>query len=142
MAFRVRIYDSQLWRQFDRQKPVGRFALQVGDEMVAEATAIAPRRGGWKTEHLFSKHYRQYLRRGNLEATIYVGNSASYAKYIHEGYPTVHGRPWLVFPASELRYASGYRQSGSVRLRSVSGYGGNPWLSRASRTVMARHGVV
>lgn len=137
----VTIDEVRLESEFAESGQVGRWGSSVQREVVLEGKLEAPKR---TTELANSIHAAGALRRRfGLERIIRV--DAEYAAFVHEGtsgpiFPK-HGRVLLV-PAH--RGGLPMRQGGDdiVERQSVRGQTANPFLTRAGRTVMLRHGVL
>lgn len=156
-AYRVTIYDDNIRALFNRGEPVNVQAERISLAIVAMAIRLAPvsplKKPAWGghpgSENLAARHQRRgYLRAGPYAAQIPIVNTASYARYVHEGtrgapIAARSGRLWVA--ASEfLDYRPGPRSAkravygGTPVIRmghTVRGQGANPWLANAGRLV-------
>lgn len=131
--FHVTVYDIRLSALFDAMGEVGKPMTRLQREVFAEAIAQAPSRSG--------ELKRGHVNRGSRKAGPYrirgfIENRAAHARYVHEG---THGP---IYPTDNdmllLRPSMG---RGWARKRSVAGQRANPWMVRAARTVLSRHGL-
>jgi hypothetical protein len=140
--FKVTIYEPKLEEEFTSAGQVGRWASRVQREIAAESKVEAPKR---TTELAASIHAAGALKVGRFALRRIIAADAGHAEFVHEGtsgpiFPK-HGR-FLLVPANPGDLPM--RQGGTnlVERESVRGQTANPFMTRAARTVLLRHGVI
>jgi hypothetical protein len=138
----VTIYEPVLEKQFTSAGQVGRWASRVQREIATESRLEAPKR---TTELAGSIHAAGALKTGRFALRRIIAADAGHSKYVHEGttgpiFPKF-GR-FLLVPANPGDLP--LRQGGInlVERDHVRGQSANPFMTRAARTVLLRHGIV
>jgi len=148
--YRVFVYEPALTQLMGKNEPPDKFARRMQNLTYTFAVRNAPESGrkvAWgrhpDSEHLKEQHRRRgRLRRGPRDFQYGISNSASYARYVHEGTTIVVARKkmrrtkktgrvkgGLWANAAELNYVRG---TGIVLLGNVvRGQDANPWLRNA-----------
>lgn len=142
MVVRYHVNDIELSRQF--HDLTGRWGRAVAGKAYQRAIATAPRGNGWRSENLAAQHkINPGGWRGPYGRTFNISNSASYAKFVHEG-TAGNGKgfiehEYMVFPGSELTNPPVRRFR--VRIPRVKGQKAKPWLARAMAAALQAEGI-
>lgn len=131
--FIVTVYDVKLSALFSAMGEVGKPMTRLQREVFAAAVAEAPSRSG----ELKAAHVNRGSRKaGPYRTRGFIENRSRHAGYVHEG---TNGP---IFPVRHqnlhLKPGNGH---GFKSKRWVSGQRANPWMTRAARTVLSRHGI-
>lgn len=131
--FIVTVYDVEISRLFDAMGTVGRPMTRLQREIYAEAILAAPSRSG----ELKASHRNKGARKaGPYRIRGFIENTSAHAEFVYKG---THGP---IFPRRRrfLRFP-GRGGVGFTYKRWVRGQRANPWMERAARTVLSRHGI-
>lgn len=131
--FIVTVYDVELSALFDRMGTVGKPMTRLQREVFLASIAAAPARSG--------EIKRSHVNRGARKAGPYrirgfIQNEAPHAAYVYKG----TSGPITPKRRKVLRLAAGGGH-GVVFTKRVRGQRANPWMERAARTVLSRHGL-
>lgn len=141
MAVHVQVYRARLELLMTDAGSVGRWASARQREIAMQARVEAPTRYG----DLVAGIRAGGARKTGMTLRRIILSTAGHSRYVHEG---THGPIFanrygtLLVPAYEG--AAPLRKGGTniIARRSVRGQSANPFLVRAGRKVMLRHGVV
>lgn len=141
---KVKVFDNSIDHLFALGQDAADFTVKTTREILYLAANTTPGKGTpSRSGHLSDSHYKNYLHNGRFIGRGYVGNSASYAAAVHEGVPGPifpHGE-FLLIPKS-IAYKP--KRSGGTQIMKVSSVRGQvpkPWIRRAARIVLAKHGM-
>ncbi len=141
-TFKVTIYEPKVSLQFDTPGQVGRWASARQREIVAQAKVEAPTRYG---ELVAGVRAGGALKTGRYSLRRIVLSTAGHSRFVHEGTTgPIFARRYGFMMVPAFEGAAPGRMGGTnlVARRSVAGQRANPFLVRAGRLVMLRHGVV
>lgn len=133
--YRVTIYQSRIDALFLPGGDVWGWARRMGQETMAEAIQEAPSRTG----ELRALHGYNVTPAGKTQVRWTVWNDAQHARFVHEG----TSGPITAASGGRLRIRPAPHSWSPVPLYPVAvrGQRANPWIQRASDSVLARHGI-
>lgn len=141
---RVQVYNSNIASMFLGGGEVNREATQI--TLLILTGAVARASAFSRSGHLAASHRRAVVPSGIYGTRGYVENTASYAKYKHEGThgPIVSTRGFSSSTKGNYEAKMRLKPWGSypaIFRREVKGQTGDPWLRNAANDVLLRYGV-
>lgn len=140
--FKVTIYEPKVSLLFDAPGQVGQWASARQREIVGQAKVEAPVRYG---ELVMGIRAGGALKTGRYSLRRIILSTAGHSRFVHEGtHGPIFARRYGHMMVPAFQGAAPGRKGGTnlVARRSVAGQSANPFLVRAGRLVMLRHGVV
>ncbi len=140
-SFHVSVYRPRVEFQFTSAGQVGRWATARQREIVVQAKIDAPTRYG----ELVMGIRAGGARKVGTSLRRIILSTAGHSRFVHEGTTgPIFARRYGFMLVPSFDGAAPLRKGGTelTARRTVAGQRANPFLVRAGRTVMLRHGVV